>query len=981
MNVSRAVAVLAAIGTMLTAATLEAQVRVEVEAAPGAPFGVGRVVMRSGGDFRLNVLPRDGLPRNGLPRNGGPPQRGGRIVGLAKRLAEQAGVGPSTNLKPAELAISERADRVYYPVFEKRDRPILREFIAVPAETSIMFLFTGDGPLELTVYTPEPQTLRVDPRATANLHPRLLRGWWQNFASAAGGRDVPKEFPPLVEEYLTDTLARRLNLPLGERAAAGESSILSSQLSLLAGTESARQNMTRAILTGELANHTASLPLPEELPRPKPEVLDPVKSDVESMAMHVPAECFYVRFGSFANFLWLRHRLDEWGGELRDVVAERGLDYGMNDRMQRQLGLRESGLAELLGDRVIADVALIGTDTFLREGAAIGMLFQAKSNPALGADLTQQRNAAIKAAKDGREEKLTIGGRSVSFCSTPDNTVRSFYVADGDFHLVTTSRAMVEWFLATGAGKHDSLGASDDFQRARARMPLARGDTVFVYLSPTFFQNLLSPGYQIELARRLRSAVEIEIFQMAQLAAAGEHKPGGTIDELIASGMLPAGFGERPDGSRLDWIDGKLGDSLRGARGAFLPVPDVPTAKITAAEAQRFASFASDYVTQWGPMDPVMAAVSRQDVSAGLEKVTIDVEAAPLSQKHIDMLATWLGPPTEQRLARVPGDIVSFEAVMRGGSFFSGPEHHLFGALRDADPAIATDPKRGFLARLLTSQLEGLQGYLGAWPNSGFLRLLGGDSNAPADPAGYSSLRIGLSRRKFDDFTVLSFQPEVLAQITPQLRFEQAPRPAQVWLHAEDLAQSKLAPLVNAYGYRQSRTITQGNTRFINMLIEQLHVPPAEAKKTAEQLLDARMVEPLGGEYELRDFAGGLKMWVSTALANSGDSNTPPADYQFPALNWLRGIDADLRADGGSLAMHAEVIMPVETKPAASGFKLPSLPGLPFGGSKPAEAVPKPQLPNTQPPKPQPSKLQAPGSAQKSLPPAPKPKAAGIREF
>jgi len=53
------------------------------------------------------------------------------------------------------------------------------------------------------------------------------------------------------------------------------------------------------------------------------------------------------------------------------------------------------------------------------------------------------------------------------------------------------------------------------------------------------------------------------------------------------------------------------------------------------------------------------------------------------------MLATWLGPPTEQRLARVPGDIVSFEAVMRGGSFFSGPEHHLFGALRDADPAEA----------------------------------------------------------------------------------------------------------------------------------------------------------------------------------------------------------------------------------------------------------------------------------------------------
>ena len=962
MNANRALAAIVAIVVFASAQAVLAQVTVDVEAASGAPFGVGRVVMRSGGGFRVNVLPRNNPGRPGLP-----PARGGRIAGLAKRIAEQAGVGPNTNLKPAELAIAEQSDRVFYPVFEKRERPILREFVAVPAETSIMFLFTGDAPLELTVYTPEPQTLRVSPRPGPREHQQLLRGWWQNFATAAGGRDVPKEFPPLVEEYLTDTLARRLNMPLPERAAA-DGGMFSSQLSLLAGTESARQSMMRAILTGELTNQDASVALPEELPRPKPESLDLIKSEVEPMSMHVPAECFYVRFGSFPNFLWLRHRMDEWGGELRDVVAERGLDYGMNDRMQRQLGLRESGLAELLGERVIADVALIGTDTFLREGASIGMLFHAKSNTALAADLTQQRNGSIKAAKDGREEKVEIGGRTVSFCFTPDNTVRSFYVADGDFHLVTTSRTLVEWFLATGAGRHEALGATDEFRLARSHMPVTRGDTVFVYLSPQFFQNLLSAGYQIELARRLRSAVEIEIVQMAQLAAVAEHKPAGSVDELIASGMLPAGFGDRPDGSRLALIDGQLGDSLRGARGTFLPVPDMPIGKVTPAEADRFARFAGDYVNQWGPMDPVMGAVSRQDVSPGLERVTIDVQAAPLSQQHIDMLAKWLGPPTDQRVARVPGDIVSFDAVMRGGSFFSGPEHHLFGALRDADPAIATDPRRSLLARLLMSQLEGLQGYLGAWPNSGYLRLLGGDSNIPADPAGYAALRTGLWRRKFNDFTVLSFQPEVLAQITPQLRFEQAPRPAQVWIHAEDLAQSKLAPLINAYGYRQSRAITQGNTRFMNMLVEQLHVAPSEAKKTAQQLLDATMVEPLGGEYELRDYPGGLKMWVSTALASSGDSNAPPADYQFPALNWLRGLDADLRADGGLLALHAEVIMPVETKPAAGGFKLPSLPGLPFGSSKPAETAPKPKAP-------------APAQGQKSPLPAPRPKTSGAREL
>ena len=49
-----------------------------------------------------------------------------------------------------------------------------------------------------------------------------------------------------------------MNLPLPDRAAADDSSILSGQLSLLAGTESARQNMMRSVLTGELVGEVAS---------------------------------------------------------------------------------------------------------------------------------------------------------------------------------------------------------------------------------------------------------------------------------------------------------------------------------------------------------------------------------------------------------------------------------------------------------------------------------------------------------------------------------------------------------------------------------------------------------------------------------------------------------------------------------------------------------------------------------------------------
>ena len=38
------------------------------------------------------------------------------------------------------------------------------------------------------------------------------------------------------------------------------------------------------------------------------------------MATRVPAECFYVRFGSFGNFLWFQDTLAKWRGDLGNLM-------------------------------------------------------------------------------------------------------------------------------------------------------------------------------------------------------------------------------------------------------------------------------------------------------------------------------------------------------------------------------------------------------------------------------------------------------------------------------------------------------------------------------------------------------------------------------------------------------------------------------------------------------------------------------------
>ena len=161
----------------------------------------------------------------------------------------------------------------------------------------------------------------------------------------------------------------------------------------------------------------------------------------------------------------------------------------------------------------------------------------------------QQRQERIKAG-GVTEKKVTIDGHSASYLTSPDGSVRSYYVTSGDFHFVTTSNSLAARFLATASGG-DSLGKSKEFRHARSIMPIGRNDTIWLYASDAFFRNITSPHYRVEMARRLQSAADIDLVQLARLAAAGEGKPGDTIEQLKSASALPPEFGPLPDGSHI----------------------------------------------------------------------------------------------------------------------------------------------------------------------------------------------------------------------------------------------------------------------------------------------------------------------------------------------------------------------------------------------------------------------------------------------
>lgn len=866
--------------------------RFEAEAVAGQPFGVGRIVV----DLPPEMLPQPlGVEGIGLSEAHGrvlypaadSPAFGKVVKGVLDRGT------PLTTGGPVREEVSG----------------LLRGILDRPPRATIYFLFRGAEPLDLSIRARSDIPVKIVPRGDANAHQRLLGLWWQQYAKSPRLLETKPDYPPLVDNYLITTLARRLNLQLPKaKQTKSAQTELRKELGVNLGTEELRVDMAQDRILGlNNLDQPADQPLPEALSPPElevPELAADVK--VDPIAMRVPAECFYVRFGSFANFLWLQDTLAQWGGDAQNLIALRGLDRGMSGRIEKQLVLKQTALSRMLGSTVISDVAIIGADMFFREGAAYGILFHARNNLGLSASLTQQRSERL--GQGGvKEEKVKFGDRTVSYLMSPDGSVRSYYVVDGDFHFVTTSRRLVERFLATASGE-GALGASKEFRHARSVMPLSRDDTVWVYLSDAFFRNITGPHYRVEMARRLQATADIELVQLAKLAAAAENRPGDTMDALIAAGLLPPDFETLPYGSRAVIEKGTVHDSIRGYHGSFMPIPDMPVDKITQSELAEYQRFCDFYREQWQRIDPIVVGMKRTSRPHNQEHVVVDVLMTPFAPQHFTLLQKWTGPADNDRLAAIPGDIANLQWVASNQRIFAG--------LRDIGPkggsAISGNPE---FARLTTlGRFRSLlEGYIGTTGELGLLSFLNIGIPPAADAAGYAMSPVGGWRRQNDQFTVFSFQREILETVVPQLRFEKAERPAQLRLQIGDVSRARITPTLNDLAYARTRESSLNNLRLMHALDQQLHVPPAACKEAAEFLLDAKLICPLGGKYELRESPGSAARWTSTSLERQATAGTlrdhAPEGYVSPPLNWFRGLDLDAAMNHQTISIHAEIDM------------------------------------------------------------------------
>ncbi|MCE9527353.1 MAG: hypothetical protein K8R36_15005, partial [Planctomycetales bacterium] len=383
-----------------------ARARVEAEAIAGKPFGVARVTFTAADadgpidESRVLVYERDGRAHYPAITAGGV----GRALGQLLDGGNNQAAGNIT----------------------------------------LTFLFSGDAPLKLKIFTPKPLEFTLPVAANeGTLHARLVAAWWKDYSLQAKNLAEAGDHPQLVQTYLTSMLSQRLHVdalaaqpaprppregrperPLIGKLKSKVGELLREQpqalpdaavpktqqsLELLLGMERLRSETLKATMLGHGDfGEAIRFPVPPALNWPDLS-LPPLPKDiaVEPIALHVPQECFYIRFDKFSNYLWLNKLLEDYGGDISSMISLRGYIPPLNKRNREQLALEQNALAEIFGNQVIADVALIGRDTYVNEGAAIGMLFQAH-NDLFANDVAAQRKRALEREKANGSSAETL---------------------------------------------------------------------------------------------------------------------------------------------------------------------------------------------------------------------------------------------------------------------------------------------------------------------------------------------------------------------------------------------------------------------------------------------------------------------------------------------------------------------------------------------------------------------------------------------
>ncbi|HEX4947708.1 MAG TPA: hypothetical protein VFZ34_13645, partial [Blastocatellia bacterium] len=377
----------------------------------------------------------------------------------------------------------------------------------------------------------------------------------------------------------------------------------------------------------------ASLTGPTIQGHPWEKMLAGRKPDISPLANFVPEDFYFVEFRSLNKLLEAAETSDLWGTHFLNQTSREARTHNFADRIKQQLAIETSALARPLYDTVVEDIAITGSDLFVREGSDVALIFRIKQPEIFKMQMDGYLN---KAEKSRSEVKRTAGNyRGVDYVqlASPerDISVISAYPKP-NVHVRTNSLAAFQRIIAAMNGQAKALGATTEMAYIRTLMPRgANEEDGFVYLSDPFIRRLVGPQLKITERRRMLCYNHLKMIGHASLLYQTEQgKKPDALATLAKDNCSPGEFGEGiltcpNDGKYSLSADGNTGVCSQHGQAQFLtPNIEIPVTQVNGEEADEYKRFLDDYNQYWRMFfDPIALRLKLTNKQYRLETIVL----------------------------------------------------------------------------------------------------------------------------------------------------------------------------------------------------------------------------------------------------------------------------------------------------------------------------------------------------------------------
>ena len=339
--------------------------------------------------------------------------------------------------------------------------------------------------------------------------------------------------------------------------------------------------------------------------------------ELDPLGSSIPFDQHAVFFPSFSSLLRVADQIAGDAAPLVQFFDGRSQNMRVRERYEQQMCLELDGLARTFGSQFVESVALTGSDTYLRTGSDVAVLFQGNRT----AVLSMMRAKVEAAAQDWAVEavELDMVGTSVLSAVSGGRELSVYLAATDSAVIVANSAVQMRRLLETAAGTHASLDSLHEYQWFRNRYPLAKGEgaeDAFAVVSDAAIRRWASPHWRIATSRRTKAAAvlgDADAWRLGHgMGIFAEDEARGEI------GVLGGGSISYESGFAMDETYGRL---------SFLtPIAELEIGRVSEAEKAGYESWRRNYERAWtASFDPIAIQL---DVAE--ETLDLDVTLVPL---------------------------------------------------------------------------------------------------------------------------------------------------------------------------------------------------------------------------------------------------------------------------------------------------------------------------------------------------------------